>query len=285
MKSLLAICALSFAVTLAAQEQPPPPATPPATAPPTTAGPPGAPAGVSAEQVAKANNPLADLNALNFHNYYDPSLYGVPNAQADNMYLRPVMVAGRQIIRATLPIATVPVGQGQYASGLGDFSVFDAIKLTPEGATTDFAVGPLLVAPTATNSALGQGKWQAGVAAVTVRSIPGGNILGGLLTWQHSFAGEKDRPDAHLATMQPFAILSIGGGYYVRSTAIMVFDVQKNSTLIPAGLGFGKVFKVGNAMVNAFVEPQFTVYYSGSGLPSFQLFTGLNLQWAKKAKK
>ena len=118
MKSLLAICALSFAVSLAAQEQQPPPATPP-----TTAAPPTAPAGVSAEQVAKANNPLADLNALNFHNYYVPSLYGVPNAQADNMYLRPVMVAGRQIIRATLPIATVPVGQGQYALRVWAISV------------------------------------------------------------------------------------------------------------------------------------------------------------------
>jgi len=42
------------------------------------------------------------------------------------------------------------------------------------------------------------------------------------------------------------------------------------------------VFKAGNAIANAFIEPQFTVYHKGSGQPSFQLFMGLNLQWAKK---
>jgi len=244
--------------------------------------PPAAGPGVSAAQLSKANNPLADMNALNFQNYYVPTLYGVPDSVANTMYLRPVMVAGRQIIRATLPVATSPVGQGQYRSGLGDFSIFDAIKLTPEGAKTDFAVGPLLVAPSATNSALGQGKWQAGAAAVAIHPMPGGTVIGGLVTWQHSFAGDKDRPTAHTMTMQPLATIGIGGGYYVRSTPVLVFDFQNDRYLVPFGLGFGKVFKAGNAIANAFIEPQFSVYHKGSGLPSFQLFMGMNLQWAKK---
>ena len=54
-----------------------------------------APAGrVSAEQLSKANNRLADMNALNFQNYYLPSLYGVPDAVTDGLFLRPVVVAG-----------------------------------------------------------------------------------------------------------------------------------------------------------------------------------------------
>jgi hypothetical protein len=114
--------------------------------------------GVSSSELAKANNPLADLNALNFQNYYSPSLYGLSGETANTMNLRPVIVAGRQIVRATVPIQTTPVGPGAYRSGLGDFSIFDAIKLSSEGAATDFAVGPLLVAPTATNSALGAGN-------------------------------------------------------------------------------------------------------------------------------
>jgi hypothetical protein len=262
---------ISMAITVSAQQTEAPPAPKP------PAG-----GGVTAEQLSKANNPLADLNGFNFHNYYAPSLFGVPDAVANTTYLRPVVVTGRQIIRGTLPISTAPAGQGQYRSGLGDFSMFDAIKLTGSGATTDFAVGPLIVAPTATNSALGQGKWQAGAAMVAIHPMPGGSLTGALVTWQHSFAGDQDRPAAHVATAQPIGTFAIGGGYYVRSTAVMVFDFEKNRYLVPLGLGFGKVFKLGDAIANAFIEPQFTAYHKGSGQPSLQLFVGLNLQWSRK---
>jgi hypothetical protein len=67
--------------------------------------------GVSASQLAKANNPLADLNAVNFQNYFSPSLYGVSGESSNTMNLRPVIVAGRHIVRATLPVQTTPVGQ------------------------------------------------------------------------------------------------------------------------------------------------------------------------------
>lgn len=274
MKSIHLLSVLAFSAGLAAQNPPPEPAG----AKPAVSH----SEGVTAEQVAKANNPLADMNALNFHNYYVPTLFGVTDSVANTMYLRPVVVTGRQIIRATIPIVTAPVGQGQYRSGLGDFSVFDAILLTKPGAKTQLAVGPLFAAPSATNSSLGQGKWQAGTAFVAIHPMPGGSLVGALVTWQHSFAGDKDRPSAHLSTMQPFVTLGIGGGYYVRSTPIMVFDFANNRYLVPVGLGFGKVFKAGNAIANAFIEPQFTAYHKGSGQPAFQLFMGLGLQWSKK---
>ena len=249
-----------------------------------TQGPPGVSGGVSAAQLANANNPLADMNALNFQNYYAPTLYGLPNSNSNTLNLRPVVVSGRQIIRATLPISTVPIGGGQYQSGLGDLSIFAAIKLTSTDAKTDLAVGPLLVAPSATDRTLGQGKWQAGVAAVAIHPEPGGSLLGFLATWQHSFAGQSDRHGAQLVTFQPIGTLSIGKGYYFRSTAVWVFDIANGSYLIPLGIGVGKVFKVQNAVVNAFIEPQVTTYHNRSGLPSFQLFFGLNLQFPKKPK-
>ena len=36
--------------------------------------------------------------------------------------------------------------------------------------------------------------------------------------------------------------------------------------------------EAGNAIANAFIEPQFTVYHKGSGQPSLRLFTGINQQ-------
>ncbi|HTS30453.1 MAG TPA: hypothetical protein VMH81_31490 [Bryobacteraceae bacterium] len=238
---------------------------------------------VSAADVARLNNPLADVTAVTFENYYDPTLYGVSGVNANTLDLRAVIVSGRQIIRATLPVQTTPVSGGQYKSGLGDFAIFDAIIISKEGSRNEYAVGPLFVAPTATNTALGSGKWQGGAAAVGIFPLGGGSIAGVLATWQHSFAGNQDRTKTQVSTMQPFATYSIGGGFYVRSSGVMVFDFQNNRYLVPFGAGFGRAFRAGNHMVNAFIEPQFTVYHKGAGQPVLQLYMGIKWQWPKKA--
>lgn len=239
------------------------------------------PGGPSESDVATANNPIAPMNALYFQNYYAPTVYGVPGS-SNLLDLRGVVVSGRQIVRATLPISTSEGSNGNQQSGLGDFNVFDAIRASPEESKNVLAVGPMLVAPTATNPLLGQGKWQAGLAAVGVYPLSEGSLLIGIFTWQHSFVGEHTRPGAQVATFQPIAALSVGRGYYVRSSGIWSFDIHDNKNLIPLGVGFGKVFKVGNAIVNAFIEPQFTVYHNGAGLPSFQLLSGLDFQFRKR---
>jgi hypothetical protein len=113
------VIGLARATVAAAQEPPPHATSPPAEA-----------TGISAEQMAKANNPLADMNGLNFHDYWSSAIRGLPDDYSNTLNLRGVMVAGRQIIRATVPVTTAPLGGGPYASGLGDISIFDAIKLT-----------------------------------------------------------------------------------------------------------------------------------------------------------
>jgi hypothetical protein len=269
------VISLSFGSVAAAQDAQPGPTAPPAA---TAAG------GISAEQMAKANNPLADMNALNFQNSWISAIRGVPNDYINTMNVRPVMVAGRQIIRATVPLTTAPLGGGPYASGLGDISIFDAIKVTGAGSKTDIAVGPLLVFPSATDDALGQGKWQAGGAVVAIHPLSGGSLLGALVTYQADFAGNKDRSGTSILASQPLVTLSMGGGYYVRSTATWIFDLENDRALMPLGIGVGRVFKGLGGVVNAFVEPQFTVYSKGDSQPAFQLFMGLNMQWSKKPK-
>jgi hypothetical protein len=120
-------------------------------------------------------------------------------------------------------------------------------------------------------------------AAIGVHPMAAGSEVIGILTYQHSFAGEHTRPDAQVVTFQPIAILTIGGGYYVRSSGILSFDMSNNKEVIPLGVGSGKVFKLGNAVVNAFIAPQFTVYRNGADQPSVQLFSGLYFLFKKKA--
>ncbi len=172
---------------------------------------------------AQANNPLASMYALNFQNFYSPSLYGVPDRSTNTFWVRTAIPIGRTLTRASLPLATRPETATTAQSGLGDFNIFTAYLLV-SNPTTSFGIGPLLVAPTATDDLLGQGKWQAGAAAVVFKATRLIQV-GGLVTWQGSFAGDDARESTSLLAVQPFAIWQLGGGTYLRSTGIWAFDL------------------------------------------------------------
>ena len=228
---------------------------------------------------AQANNPLASMYALNFQNFYAPSLYGIPDQSVNTLWLRGAFPIGRTLTRASLPLATRPTSATASQAGLGDFNVFTAYLVVSQPTNT-FGVGPLLVAPTATDDALGQGKWQAGAAAVgfhATRLVQAGFLL----TWQGSFAGDSDRESTSLLAFQPFGVWQVGGGLYFRSTAIWGFDLKSGDYAIPLGFGIGKVMKAGNIVYNMFLESQFTVLHNGTGQPKVQLFAGLHFQFPK----
>jgi hypothetical protein len=244
-----------------------------------SASPLAAQSGPSAEELKRANNPLANMKALNFQNYYTPALYGLPDDITNTFWIRYAQPVGRVLIRASLPLNTLPSGQTDPKSGVGDFNIFATYLATPETAATQFGIGPLLAAPTASDDVLGSGKWQAG-AAIVVFSAPSTQIqFGGLVTVQASFAGDDDRADTGLLVLQPFAMWQLGKGTYLRSAPLWVFNLESGDYNVPFGLGVGKVVKVGNTVFNIFLEPQFTMLHEGVGQPAFQLFTGLNLQF------
>ncbi len=231
----------------------------------------------SEQEMAEANNPLASKYSLNLQNYFAPSLYDVPDQSTNTTWIRGVIPIGRTVTRASLPLNTRPSTSGESVSGLGDFNMFVAYLLVATPSTT-FGVGPLLVAPTATDDALGQGKWQAGAAAVIFK-VTKVVQLGGLLTWQGSFAGDSARSSTSILAMQPFAVWQLGKGTYLRSTGVWDFDLKSGNYSVPIGFGIGQVVKAGGIVYNIFFEPQFTILHDGAGEPKIQLFAGLNLQF------
>lgn len=235
--------------------------------------------GASEEEMAQANNPLASADALNFQNYYASPLYGVPDRSTNTFWMRGVVPIGRTVTRASLPLATRPSSSSESAAGLGDLNIFTAY-LFVSSPTTSMGVGPLLVAPTATDDALGQGKWQAGAAAVAFKATPLVQF-GGLLTWQGSFAGDSDRESTSIMAVQPFATWQLGGGTYLRSTGVWTFDLKSGDYTVPMGFGIGQVIKQGKIVYNIFVEPQFSILHEGTGQPKVQLLAGLNLQFPR----
>jgi hypothetical protein len=161
-------------------------------------------------EAANANNPLADMVAFNIQNYYFAELYGTDES-SNTAWLRYVQPFGKWLMRASLPISTVPVGGGQDpVSGLGDFNVFLAYILSDPSSPKQFGIGPLLAAPTATDDLLGADVWQAGAAAVYFNASSPVVQWGGLVTYQTDFAG--DGGDTSVAVMQPFLFIQLGKG-------------------------------------------------------------------------
>jgi hypothetical protein len=115
-------------------------------------------AGPSAEELAKANNPLAGMKALNFHNDYISEISGAPDRSANTMWARYVQPIDKWLFRASLPLNRTPNGSGTSESGLGDLNAFAAYVLSEPTSKTTYGVGPLLVIPTASDDLLGSGK-------------------------------------------------------------------------------------------------------------------------------
>ena len=244
-----------------------------------------APAGAEddAASAAQANNPLANFTAVNFHNYYIGDLSGRAD-NADQFWLRfakPFSVGGTDwIFRGSLPFSSFPTSPGNdYATGLGDLNMFAAYKIDVGNPAVTFGAGPQLTVPTATDTALGSEKWSAGLVNVLFDATSKVFQYGYLLTWQHSFAGEDDRNDVNLATMQPFAFYQLGGGTYLRSTGTCSYDIKGGNYVVPVGLGIGQVIKSEKVVYNLFLEPQLSVVTHGANQPKWQVFTGINLQF------
>jgi hypothetical protein len=155
-----------------------------------------------------------------------------------------------QLLRAAVPISTRPDPNGGYSTGEGDLNIFDIFLLKTDG--VQLGIGPQITAPTADQEELGTGKWQAGLAAIAIDSSPRG-LLGALVQYQSSFAGDHDRAHVETATMQPFIIHNLAKGWYLRSTGTWTFDLKNDTHYTPLGLGGGKVWKSGSNILNAFV--------------------------------
>lgn len=234
---------------------------------------------------AQANNPLANMTAINFHNYYIPRLTDAPkDAYLNNAWVRfakPIS-EGKWLLRVSAPLNTTGVpnpadGSVNAINGLGDINAFMSYNFISKPSAT-IGIGPNITAPTATETALGTGKWQGGFAMVAFVAKSAVFQFGGLLTWQASFAGDSDRPGTNIAAIQPFYFWQLGGGTYLRGAPIWGFDIKNDAFSVPLGLGIGKVVKVENTVFNLFIEPQYSLLHAGTQ-PQFQLFTGINMQF------
>lgn len=237
----------------------------------------------STSAASQANNPLANTTAFNIQNYYIDELTG-SDENANQLILRyakPLTLGNANwIMRASLPFNSFPVGaHGSHEAGVGDFDIFAAYLIDTGNPAISFGVGPQVVAPTASEDALGSEQWQAGLANVYFNATSARYQYGYLLIYRGGVGDTNGRDRVNLVALQPFGFLQLGDGWYTGTAPLWNYDLSSDHYGIPLGLRLGKVLPTQGVVYNAFIEPQVSVADRGPGQPEFQLFLALNMQF------
>jgi hypothetical protein len=206
----------------------------------------------------QVNDPTASLTLFQFRDILIPSVPGY-SSPANVLELDPVfpifpsrLLPFEQLMKVTLPFPTTPNPGSQ--TGLGDLSLFDVATFKESWGKWGF--GPALVFPTATSTALGQGKWQAGPAVAViytgVKSLTAGVVAQNPI----SYAGSASRPDVNSLSLTPTLTYNLPQGWFAGYNDFdITFDWENGGrATVPVGPQAGRIFKIGNVPVSLSLE-------------------------------
>jgi len=236
----------------------------------------------------ESNNPATPKRQIILQNFFMPSPHGYDGQSADvellRLYLPFKFLGVENIFRVYQPIETTPLLPEGRTAGFGDTEVYDLVLHRRDKFT--IGAGPLLILPVASHNNLGAGKWQAGAAGMVVMEKSWG-IVGAIISYQHSFSGYgSDRPTTRLVSVQPIVHYNFNKGYYLRSSGIWNLNNGSHASEIPVGFGAGKVWTLpGGTVMNIYVEPQYSVYRTGTGAPIWQVLSAVTFQFPVRAKR
>ena len=222
----------------------------------------------SADELAKAaQNPLATMVTLPLQANWNNGA-GDYERTFFNLNIQPVVpIPGENwnvITRTILPVNSAPVGETDSVFGLGDTLLQVFFSPNSSGNLT-WGVGPIAQVPTSSNpERLGTGKWSLGVTGVLFYA-KGKWTMGGVASNIWSVAGDSDREDVNLFTLQYFLNYNIGNGWAVGTVPTISANWEAdsdNTWTIPWGLQVSKVTKIGSQPVNLLLG-----YYHNSERP------------------
>jgi hypothetical protein len=196
----------------------------------------------------QVNNPAAPVTLIQFRDVLLPSVHGADGA-TNEFQIQPVLPLGPfpslpilQLMKITLPFPSLP--SPTSAGGFGDMQVFDLISIKESWGRWGF--GPALVFPTASDSKLGQGKWQAGLSVALMYTGVKHLTAGAILQNPISFAGKSDRADINNLIITPTLTYNLPDGWFAGlSDFNWTFDWKNDgAATIVLGAQVGRVFSV-----------------------------------------
>ncbi len=127
-------------------------------------------------------------------------------------------------------------------SGIGD-ALLSAYWVPTKGSVI-LGYGAALIVPTASEDFFGTGKWSAGPTIVIAKKEPGVYTVGGLVTHVWSFAGDRDREDVSITTIQPaltYFLNKKGTSASLTSETTYNWEAKTDPWQIPATIGIGQI--------------------------------------------
>jgi hypothetical protein len=228
---------------------------------------------------AQARDPTASLTAFQIRYDWTNSLHNAPGEGVSSVVLQPIIPfklgEQRHIARVTLPyITNAPdlsgledIGQNPVPpnyiptrdkSGLGDTALLDLLIF--DASWGRWGAGAAMSLPTASDDALGSGKWSLGPAVVGIGKS-GKWQYGTLVTGLFSVAGDSGREDVSVATIQPFASYDMGGGWSVGLSELQYTYNLKSSGWVdvPIGGRVEKLVQIGSLPVRVYIDAEYNL--------------------------
>jgi len=229
-----------------------------------------------AEVSKQLNNPVGDISALNFqlNRYYLNGKVTDRTRSQELLNFQPILPfhlteSWNLMTRPVFPfIFNSPAfdpGKGWHdESGFGDTAL--STLLSPAKLTSGviWGVGPTLIFPTASNNTLGQGKYQAGPAAVCLY-LGKEWVFGAFAQQWWSFAGDNgSRPGVNQSNIQYFIQYLFGKNWQIGMSPNILIDWkadQGQRFTVPVGLGISKMVKIGPLPVKFSLEGDYMVVH------------------------
>jgi hypothetical protein len=223
---------------------------------------------MSTEELAKiAQNPVGNLISLPFQNNTNLN-FGPEKGTQNILNIQPVVPISVNddwniITRTILPVIWQPaLGPNDGAlSGLGDLQ-FSAFLSPAKPGEWIWGAGPIVQAPTNSNTKLGNDNWGLGPSFVVLHLDKGSPwVYGVLINNVWSLTSNKQGGSYSNGLIQPFLNYNFEGGSYLTSSPIATVDwkaANSQQWTVPIGGGVGKIFHLGKLPVNA----QISAYYN-----------------------
>ena len=217
----------------------------------------------AAELAKKLSNPVAALISVPFQHNFD---FGAgPNGDGFQYKLnvQPVIPISLSedwnlISRTIIPyVYQENIFGTSSQSGLSD--TVQSLFFSPKAPTSGgwiWAVGPVLLIPTATDDLLGAEKWGAGPTAVVLKQ-QNGWTYGALANHVWSFAGESDRAEVNATYLQPFVSYTTKKATTFTLNTESTYDWQGHQWTVPLNLMVQQLVKIGGQPITLTVGARY----------------------------
>lgn len=246
------------------------------------------PAGAQDSDLAKKlSNPVASLISVPFQFNYD-SGYGPSDGSRTVLNIQPVIPISindnwNVISRTIMPVIWQNDIAGDSGSqfGLGDITqsfFFSPKEPGPSGII--WGAGPVFLLPTATDTALGSGKWGLGPTVVMLKQ-DGPWTYGALANHIWSVAGQSDRPDISSTFLQPFISYTTPDAWTFTLNTESTYDWKNDQWSVPINFSVAKLVKFGEQPVSFQVGARYWAEAPDNGPNGWGLRAGITFLFPK----